>query len=734
MFNRLESPTSGSIRVAGQDVNRIDPIALRRATGYVQQDGGLLPHWSVERNVELVPQLLGWSLEKRRQRSRSLLASVGLDAETHGRRYPHELSGGQQQRVAFARALAADPPVVLLDEPFGALDAMTRRQLQAEFLSLKRDLHKTMVLVTHDIDEAATLGDRIAVMRAGRLLQCGTFEDLLRRPGRRIGCGARATSRATVARHARRSALIACRRRSWSLGALMTALFLGCGAVTPAAAEETIVVGSKNFAESRLLAEMFAQALEAHTTLRVDRRLGLAGTQVCFEALRTGAIDIYPEYTGTGLVTLLGITEPRTPVAARRDVRQAFRERWDLHWLAPLGFENAYEIAVPRSVAEKHALRSISDLVPVASQLHAAFGYEFLERDDGLPGLERTYGLRFASTRGMQQALKYQAAGERRVDCLDVYTTDGRLLVHDLVVLEDDRAFFPPYEAAALVRGNTLQRHPQVAVVLSRLSGLLSEDAMRDYNRRLENDGAPLARVATQALEDLGVIEGAGTPMDTETLSQAPLSQFWQNRETIARHCLQHLVLALLGLLLGMLVAIPLALALSRAPATAEAVIRLIGTTQTIPSLALLAFMVPLFGVGALPAIIALWIYALFPILRNTYTGVRHADPAAVQAATALGMTPRQVLLQVRLPLAAPVILAGVRTAAVLTVGTATLAAFIGAGGLGELIVSGVQAVDTTLILMGAIPAALLAILVDALLGLLERRVRPPVSHLQQEA
>jgi len=182
MFNRLESPTSGSIRVAGHDVNRIDPIALRRATGYVQQNGGLLPHWSVERNVELVPRLLGWSLEKRRQRSQDLLFSVGLPPESFARRFPHELSGGQQQRVAFARALAADPPVILLDEPFGALDAMTRKQLQREFLDLKHNLGKTMVLVTHDIQEAMDLGDRVAVLRAGTLLQCDTPHQLRQNP------------------------------------------------------------------------------------------------------------------------------------------------------------------------------------------------------------------------------------------------------------------------------------------------------------------------------------------------------------------------------------------------------------------------------------------------------------------------------------------------------------------------------------------------------------------------
>ena len=232
-------------------------------------------------------------------------------------------------------------------------------------------------------------------------------------------------------------------------------------ATGPAAAADRIVVGSKNFAENRLLAEIFAQLIEARTDLVVERRLGLAGTQVCFEALRSGAIDLYPEYTGTGLVSLLGMPPESDARRTLALVRREFRRRWDLHWLTPLGFENAYEIAVPRALAEAEGLRRISDLAPLAGRLRAGFGYEFAERPDGLPGLESVYGLRFAEVRRLQQAIKYQAAGAGRIEVLDVYTTDGRLLVHDLRVLEDDRGLFPPYEAVALVRGATLDKHPQ---------------------------------------------------------------------------------------------------------------------------------------------------------------------------------------------------------------------------------------------------------------------------------
>ena len=492
----------------------------------------------------------------------------------------------------------------------------------------------------------------------------------------------------------------------------------------PEAASETIVVGSKNFAESRLLAEMFAQLLEARTGLDVERRLNLAGTQVCFEALRTGAIDIYPEYTGTGLVTILGESPRGGATATLNRVRTEFRERFDLWWLPPLGFENAYELAVPREIAEEYGLRTISDLTRVAGNLVAGFGYEFGERDDGLPGLEKTYGLRFGQVRSLQQALKYQAAAAREVDALDVYTTDGRLLVYDLVVLEDDRGFFPPYQAAPVVRGDALTAHPEIGTVLGLLSDALDEETMRGLNLRVQEKGEEPAAVAGDALAALGLV-GAVRRERVDSAEGTLVHYLMSRREEIGRRTLEHLGLTALALTLGIVVAVPLGLLLERRRSAAETVIRLVGLSQTIPSIALLAFMIPLFGVGTVPALMALWIYSIFPILRNTYTGLKNASPDAVDAAGALGMTPGQVLWHVRLPLSISVILAGVRTSAVITVGTATLAALIGAGGLGVPIVAGLQLADTRRILSGAIPAALLALLVDGVLAGSERLLRP---------
>ena len=488
--------------------------------------------------------------------------------------------------------------------------------------------------------------------------------------------------------------------------------------------QNTIVVGSKNFMENRLLAEMFAQLIESRTKVTVERRLGLAGTQVCFEALKTGGIDLYPEYTGTGLVTILGQEASKSSRETLNRVRAEFLARWNLWWISPLGFENSYALALPRKQAQTLHLRTISDLTKVSSSMKAGLGYEFVQRADGYPGLQQVYGLQFKEIATMQQSLKYQATDSGDVDVLDVYTTDGRLAIYDFVVLEDDLHFFPPYEAAALARGETLERIPELGSTLTLLTNALDAKLMRKLNLRIQEQGEPIEHVARDALTILGLLDQPrvkSTSAETANLGR----YIWQYRSSLFLRIGEHVGLAGVALFFGILIAVPMGLLLERNRALAEPVIRLIGMSQTIPSIALLAFMIPLFGVGALPAIVALWIYSIFPILRNTYSGLRDAAPTAVEAAKALGMTEWQTLSWVRLPLAAPVIMAGVRTSAVITVGTATLAAFIGAGGLGVPIVSGLQLADTTIILSGALPAAGLALVVDGGLGLVERWVQP---------
>jgi osmoprotectant transport system permease protein len=272
-----------------------------------------------------------------------------------------------------------------------------------------------------------------------------------------------------------------------------------------------------------------------------------------------------------------------------------------------------------------------------------------------------------------------------------------------------------------------LQRdYPAAIAALSELSGRLDVEHMRKWNERLEVQQEDVARVAADALGEVGITRTVSTAKADDGVQRGSLAgYFWDRRAQLGRLVMRHLLLVLICVTGAVFVAVPAGLALERAPERAEFVIRSVGLLQTIPSIALLAFMIPWLGIGVVPALVALFLYSLYPILRNTYTGVRGADPAAVGAARALGMTGGQILRQVRLPLAAPVILAGIRTAAVIAVGTATLAAFIGAGGLGDPIVSGLALSDTRMILLGAIPAALLALLVDLVLGRLERVVTP---------
>jgi osmoprotectant transport system permease protein len=464
-----------------------------------------------------------------------------------------------------------------------------------------------------------------------------------------------------------------------------------------------IVVASKPFGESYLLCEMFSQLLESHG-FSVDRRPGLGATEIAFGALRTGAIDVYPEYTGTGLIAILHDTLPDSVTVDPREVfahvAQRFAQLYRVRWLPPLGFQNTYAIAVRRQTADRYHLRTLSDLARESPHLTAGFTADFIGRSDGLVGLQRVYGIQPRAVRPLAPAVKYQALASSAVDVIDGYSTDGLLSKYDLITLVDDRHFFPPYEAAALVSGRLEQRAPDAIATLTLLSGRLHEQTMRQLNRRVEVEGEDVRTVAGDALAALGLVGGAQAARTTSTKARASFGRYmWDRRANLMALTGRHLILVGLALLAAVIVALPLGLALERTRPLAEPIIGGLGVLQTIPSIALLAFMIPLLGVGVVPALVALWAYALYPIARGTYTGVRDADPEAVSAAEALGTTPVQRLMWVRLPLAAPVIMAGVRTAAVITVGAATLAAFIGAGGLGEPIVAGLALADTRMIL-----------------------------------
>jgi len=464
-----------------------------------------------------------------------------------------------------------------------------------------------------------------------------------------------------------------------------------------------LVVGSKPMAEGYLLAEMTAALLEDRG-FTVERRLGLGGSTITFSALEAGELDLYPEYTGT--LTRSIFSRPSMTGEAL-DAALAGR---GLGLPVRFGFVNNYAITVPTALASERGLQRISDLRD-HPDLRVGFSHEFMRRDDGWPALQRVYGLPQQPS-ALEHALAYRALDQGRLDVTDAYTTDGDLVLYDLTFLEDDRGLFPSY-AAGLVARDGLPA--AVYALLEELEGRLDEATMQALNQRVSGGGESPAAVAEDYLVGAGLIR--------------PVEREGSRYSRIGRNTLVHLKLTGLALTLACGVAIPLALIVSRWRRLAAGLQYTAGLIQTIPALALLALLIPVLGLGEGPAILALFLYSLLPIMRNTLAGLFSVDPLLREVATSMGMTATQQVLRIELPLAVPMILAGLRTAAVISIGTATLAAFVGAGGLGQPIITGLSLNDNRLILEGAIPAALLAVSVEWLFELVERRLVP--AHLR---
>jgi osmoprotectant transport system substrate-binding protein/osmoprotectant transport system permease protein len=482
--------------------------------------------------------------------------------------------------------------------------------------------------------------------------------------------------------------------------ALLLASVLGGGLWSQHAAAQAIVIGSKTFTESYLLAEIMAQLLESHGQV-VRRQFGFAGTLVCFEALRTGEIDAYAEYSGTIREVILAPGAPRDLGAALAPL--------GVEPLAEFGFNDTYALAVTAQTASKLHLATISDLRE-HPDIVIGLSHEFRDRRDGWPGLKERYGLTQQSL-GIEHGLAYRALTDGRIEVTDAYSTDADLARYRLVVLRDDLGYFPTYTALPLVRQDVNEAAKRT---LSLLAGRLTEDRMRALNAQIVVDGKTFAEVAGGFLQQEGLARAQDQP-PTETLGAS-----------LAANTLVHLKLTGISLLAACVCGLAIALAVYRSPVLSRGVLYVAGLLQTIPSIALLALLIPVAGVGQVPAIIALFLYSLLPIVRNAITALLTIDPLVRRVATAMGLTHSQQLRYVYMPLALPHVLAGLRIAAVISIGTATLAAFIGAGGLGEPIVTGLALNNTRLILQGAIPAALLALATELGFELLERLLIPP--------
>ena len=450
-----------------------------------------------------------------------------------------------------------------------------------------------------------------------------------------------------------------------------------------------IVVGSKQFTESVILGEIATQTLQA-SGLAASHRRGLGGTRVLWEALRAGQIDIYPEYTGT-------ISEEM--LRGERDLPAALA-RLGLRMGPPIGFDDSYAIGMRRDLAERLGVRAISDLAR-HPELRLGFSNEFMRRRDGWPRLREVYGLSDDRARGLEHAIAYHALRDGAVDATDLYSTDAEIRAGNLLVLADDRHAFPRYQAVFLFRNQL----PAGAV--RALEGVhVDQQQMIAMNARALIDRVPEERVAS---DFLGLAHASADGLLRRVL----------------RSTGEHLFLVAVSLAAAILVSIPLGILAFRRRRSGQIVLGAAGALQTIPSLALLVFMLPLLGIGAAPAIVALFLYSLLPIIRGTHTGFAGIAPELRESAHALGLPPGAVLALIELPLASRAILSGIKTAAVINVGTATLGALIGAGGYGQPILTGIRLADTALILEGAVPAAALALLVQGMFDLLERLLVP---------
>lgn len=487
---------------------------------------------------------------------------------------------------------------------------------------------------------------------------------------------------------------------------------------------DTITVGAKAFTEQEILGELVAQALERGTYLRVERRFGLGGTDLCHQALRTGEIDLYVEYSGTGLLNVLQRRAIQDPDRAFRVVAGQYRERFDLEWLPPIGFNNTYAIAVREADAQANNWVTISDLENAAPDLRAGFTSEFMERPDGRRGLSERYGFAFGAAIDLDPGLMQQAIAIGQVDVIAAFATDGRVDPAEIRLLEDDLRFFPRYDAAPVVRAGLLERHPEVRDALAALAGTIDDRAMRAMNRQVDIHGLSPAQVAERWLDARAgaASESVENDGESEPRRAGYLRLAWERRSEIWNKTIEHFILTALGLVLAITIGVPLGVFVHRQAKTRGLVLAGAEIVQTIPSLAMLAFLFAIYGVlGVAPAVTALVLYALLPIVLNTYTGLREIRPELIQAADSLGMTSWQRLRLVELPLAAPVAIAGVRAAAVLTVGIATLSTYIGAGGYGDFIARGLARNDPRLTLLGAVPAAIMAVTLSLLIRLAER-------------
>jgi osmoprotectant transport system permease protein len=486
--------------------------------------------------------------------------------------------------------------------------------------------------------------------------------------------------------------------------ALAMAVWLAA-ASAPASAADTLRIGSKRFTESYILAQLLAQTAAPQLSSPPEVKQGLGNTAIVYQALRSGSIDLYPEYVGTVAQEILKSPRPLSLAQINEQLAPL-----GLGAAIPFGFNDGYALAMRSADAKRQGIATLSDLAR-HPELKLGLSNEFIGRADGWEGLSKRYGFKQRPA-GLDHGLAYDAIAAGQIDVMDIYTTDAKIDHLKLAVLKDDLGYFPRYDALVLYRLDVPQRFPKAWAAMKQLEGRIDEAAMIEMNARAELQGVAFDVIAHDRLAGRAA-HAAGAQRGFVAKLFGP--DLW-------RLTLQHGTLVGVSVGIAALVAIPLGLVVFPRPRARAAVLGFTGLLQTVPSLALLAILIWAVGaIGVVPAVMALTLYALLPILRNTVTALMEVPQGLRDAGSALGMRTSQRLRLVELPLAWPTILAGIRIATAIAIGTATIAAFVGAGGYGERIVTGLAINDSDLLLAGALPAAAMALLSEAVFEVAER-------------
>lgn len=479
----------------------------------------------------------------------------------------------------------------------------------------------------------------------------------------------------------------------------------------------SLKIGSKAFTESVILGEILCH-LARFSGIPAEHIAELGGTQILWNALKSGEIDAYIDYTGTIREEILSPSAKKGIVIDTEPKMREELSKSGVLMSERVGFNNTYALGMREDVAQKMGILKISDLKG-HPDLKYGFSDEFMERRDGWNQLANHYDLKTSRIRTMDHNLGYRGLIHDSIQITDLYTTDAEIQYYKLRVLEDDLQFFPTYHAVLLMRNELLTQAPEVAKALLQVQGLIEPTEMSRMTASVRLDKKSETYVAGDFLNQKLL-------MDLELPSQSIGAEWRRIGHRLWKTTLEHLLLAVVSLTLAILVAIPLGILSAKNEKAGNIILGVVSVIQTLPSMAILVFMIPLFGLGAIPAIASLFFYSLLPIVRNTFTGIRQIPAATRESAEVLGLDSTSRLRLVELPLALPSILSGIKTAAVINVGTATIGALIGAGGYGSPILTGIRLSSIPLILQGAIPAAVMAIVVQWIFGILERKFVSP--------